>query len=209
MSEPPSPEIVRNDSADRQGADRLLDTLERIAAAADKGDVTLGDIACRLEERGFGPILTLLGALIALPTGAIPGLPAVVGLVLILFALQLLIGRHVPWLPRRLDEMTLSHDLLARSISRARPTAARLGRMTRPHLRFLATNPLAKRAIALVLLINGLILIPIGFIPFLPIVMGVNLICFGIGLTAHDGRAILLGAAFFLLAGAGLAWHLI
>ena len=167
--------------------------------------MTLGELAGRLEDRGFGPILMMLGALVALPTGAIPGMPALVGLVLVLFSVQILIGRRVPWMPRRLAEVSVSRRLLESSLARARPAAKRLGRIARPRLIFLATNKLAQRAIALAVLATALIMIPIGFIPFLPLALGVNVVFFGIGMTTHDGRAILLGyAAFALAAGAAI-----
>jgi len=149
----------------------------------------------------------VLGALVALPTGAIPGLPALVGVVLILFAAQILIGRRVPWMPRRLARVRISRRLLDYSLARARPAAVRLGRIARPRLSFLATNPLALRTVALAMLATALIMIPVGFIPFLPLALGVNIVLFGIGLTAHDGRAILLGYAAFVLAAGAAAFN--
>src|SRR5256885_12003215 len=62
--------------------------------------VTVGEVADRVAQRGFGLIMIVL----ALPT-MIPVLPpgsaALIGLLYILLAAQMLIGQQRPWLPGR------------------------------------------------------------------------------------------------------------
>src|SRR2546430_3512509 len=72
--------------------------------------VTVGEVADRVAQRGFGLIMIVL----ALPT-MIPVLPpgsaALIGLLYILLAAQMLIGQQRPWLPGRRCNIPLSYRM--------------------------------------------------------------------------------------------------
>lgn len=173
---------------------RILDTLD---AKAGTEDLTLGGLVAELGARGFGPLFVLLGGLVALPTGAIPGVPAVVGLSLILLAGQLMLGWRTPWLPRRLRERPIGREALHGALRRSRPLAARLGKVLRERLVFMAAGPVALRVAAAAVMLAGALMIPIGFIPLLPLLLGVPVLAIGLGLMARDGLFVCFGLGAF------------
>lgn len=176
----------------------VYQTLETVAETAGGETVTLGHLVAALGARGFGPLVVMLAALIILPTGAIPGVPALVGAALILLAAQLMIGWRIPWLPERLARKQLDREKLLHALEKARPVALRLGRVVHPRAKWLASGPVALRAAGSALILGGIILIPIGFIPFLPLLVGFPVLAIGLGLLARDGLFMVLGFAAFL-----------
>ena len=175
----------------------LFETLEAAVEAANDHEVTLGALNQAMHERGFGPILMLLSAIVMLPTGIIPGVPALVGLVILAFAAQLLVGFDQPWIPNRLRRMSIDGARLRASIHKARPYVEKLSRVVRPRLSFLASGPIALRVMSLALACASAVMIVIGFIPFLPFVLGLVTLCFGIALTVRDGIFALVGYGTF------------
>ncbi len=175
----------------------LFETLETVVEAANDHEVTLGALNEAMHERGFGPILMLLSALVMLPTGIIPGIPALVGLVILAFAAQLLVGFDRPWIPRRLQAMSISGAKMRASIRSARPYVMKLSRVVRPRLSWLASGPIALRVMSLALASASVVMIVIGFIPFLPFMLGLVTLSFGIALTVRDGVFALVGYGAF------------
>ncbi len=175
----------------------LFETLEAAVEAANNHEVTIGALNQAMHERGFGPILMLLSAIVMLPTGIIPGVPAIVGLVILAFAGQLLLGFDRPWIPRRLREMSIDGAKLRASSHKARPYVIKLSRVVRPRLSWLASGPIALRVMSLALASASAVMVVIGFIPFLPFVLGLVTLSFGIALTVRDGVFALVGYGAF------------
>src|SRR5215471_18610219 len=84
-----------------------------IEALKEDREVTIGDIVDQIADRGFGFLLIIL----ALPT-LIPILPpgsaALIGLVYMLLAFQILCGAQRPWLPRRVRSYRLSRQAIVK-----------------------------------------------------------------------------------------------
>jgi hypothetical protein len=175
----------------------LYETLEELVRATEGDTLTFGDLVRALGARGFGPIFLLLAVLVMLPTGAIPGIPALVGAVLVLLSGQLMIGWTTPWLPRRVLEMEISRERMRAGLEKARPAALRLGRVLHARLEFLASGPLALRAAAAAVTAAGLVMIPLGFIPLMPFFLGLPVLAIGLGLMARDGLFVSAGFAAF------------
>lgn len=185
--------------------DPLDATLARVAREAQGETTTIGEILDGLQRRGFGPFIALLAVFVCTPIGAIPGLPAVVGAALILFAGQLLIGRRKPWFPERLRAFTVNTERLKSSISTMRPWAKWITRLLRPRLTWLADGVIPDTIIALAVLINAALMIIFGFIPLMPFFVGLPILLFGLGLTMRDGLVTGLG---YLIMGAAI-WFLL
>ncbi|MGH2349937.1 MAG: exopolysaccharide biosynthesis protein [bacterium] len=159
-------------------------------ALADE-EVTIGELADRVQRRGFGLAMIIL----ALPT-MIPVLPpgssALVGLLYILLALQMLWGLEQPWLPHRLRAYRLSLQAVRGLRHRGVPFLERIERYSRPRPLPLDER-LVTRAVALVMLILGVILfLPIPFLNTLP---AISVLVLGVGLLNRDSVFMLTGAA--------------
>ncbi len=180
--------------------DTLEGVLNQLQAADLDGDgaVSLREIFETFGTRSFGPVLLILGLIQALPTGGIPLMPDVIGLLTILLFGQMLIKPQRPWLPSRLMRMTIPQHLLDRSICRARPWIQRADRLFRKQLGFLHNNRPALAALCGAGVATGVLIIVMGFVPFAAAIPALSLICFGIGLTAEDGLPILLGYGIIL-----------
>ncbi|MBV0911453.1 exopolysaccharide biosynthesis protein [Rhodobacteraceae bacterium ASV31] len=172
-----------------------------MADAAREGDCTFGDLVDRIGSRGFGPLLIFCAAIVMLPTGAIPGVPALAGGAIIVIAVQLLVGSGRPWLPSRLRRLTLSERKLDAAIEKGRPAARFIGAFVSPRAGALASGPVSLRVAALALLMAGLLLIPLGFVPLVPFLMGVPVLVIGMAMTARDGAAMVVGLLLFILPG--------
>ena len=72
----------------------LTETLE-VLKEETKGDkISIGDIVEALNHRGFGPLLIGPSLLVVMPTGAIPGIPSLCALLIILIAAQIAFGKR-------------------------------------------------------------------------------------------------------------------
>ncbi len=170
--------------------------------------VTVGDLMAALRNRAFGLSLILFGLPNLLP---IPGLPILTGIVLVVLALQIVVGRDVPWLPDRIARATLPRAKLTAVMDRTLPLLASIEKVTKPRFG-LAAGPTARRAVGLAVLILAILLIvvPIPWIGSMP--QGLALCVFGLGLTERDG--VLVTAGFLLAAiataiGAGIGYTVI
>ena len=179
----------------------LLDTVEDVEHEAEEEgeDLTFGDLLDRIEERGYGPLIMFLSAFVILPTGMIPGVPAVIGIALLLIGGQMLIGRDHPWFPKFIKNFNVDGDKLDRALDKAKPWAEKLSFLLKERFCALATGTVANRAAALVVVLSALIMIPLGFIPGLPLVFGVNLLLLGLGITGRDGLVTLAGYIAFAI----------
>ncbi|MFN2306631.1 MAG: exopolysaccharide biosynthesis protein, partial [Paracoccaceae bacterium] len=71
----------------------LLDTIECVSDDAVGDTVKLGTMLDDVAERGYGPLVMFLSAFVILPTGMIPGVPAIIGLALLYVACPMVLGR--------------------------------------------------------------------------------------------------------------------
>lgn len=167
--------------------------------------ITIGDLLAALRNRAFGLSLILFGLPNLLP---IPGLPIITGLVLVLLALQIVVGRDVPWLPERIARTALPREKLTAVMNRTMPLLKKLETLTRPRFG-LAAGPTARRAVGVAVLVLAvlLILVPIPWIGSMP--QGLALCVFGLGLTERDGVLVVCGfllAAIATAIGAGIGY---
>ena len=152
--------------------------------------LTVGDIVAVLRDRAFAVLVVLLGLPNCLPMP--PPIPLVCGLLLVLVAVQIIVGRPAPWLPRSLPHRSIPRADVERAVLRAAPIFRRLERISRPRMTMLETA-IAVRVIGAVLLV-----LAIGIIFALPpivgqIPLGIAVCLLGLGLVERDGLVILGG----------------
>ena len=185
-----------------EARDTLLDTIDTVRKSTEGDSTSFGDIVESLENRGYGPLVMALSAFVILPTGIIPGVPAVVGLALVLVAAQMIAGRSHPWMPGWMRNFDLPDDKLRDAADRARPWAERLSTLLDRRFEALV----APRIAAACLILAGLIMVPLGFVPLLPLALGCAALLLGLALTVKDGAVAALGYLVFAV-GLWLAWR--
>lgn len=184
----------------------LEDMLDRIDKAAEgQEQVSLGDVYELIGNRSFGPLLLLPGLVTLAPiVGDIPGVPILMGAVVVLTASQLLIRRRHFWLPGWLLNRKVAASKLKKTVGWLRRPAGFVDRLLRPRLGVLVHGAGAY-AIALVSLAVALLTPAMEVVPFSANAAGLVLTAFGLALIARDGLIALIalivaGATFATLA---------
>ncbi len=160
--------------------DQLLATEKRI---------TIGEIVDRIDERGFGLLMLVLGLPMLIPILP-PGPSTLVGPLYSLLALRLIIGMDRPWLPGFVRRKALSARTLEGLRRRGVPVIQRIERFSRPRFRVL-NNPVIVRVAAVNVFLMGLVLLSPA--PFLNTLPALSVMCIGLGLLNDDGIFLLLG----------------
>jgi hypothetical protein len=129
----------------------------------------------------------------------IPGVSTVSGVVIGLVGLQMIVGRHAPWLPvghRR--QVAAARAALAAMVDRTVGWVAKLDRVARPRWTFL-TRGLGHVALgAMFVLLGGILALPLSWIGNFP--PGVALVVLSIGLLEEDGMLVAAGHAIGIVA---------
>ena len=152
----------------------------------------------RLGDRSFGVVLLLLALL-----GLLPGVSAVAGVLLMVPAFQMVLGRPGPAFPRRVAARRFDAERLARVARRVVPALRLLERFIRP--RWATPFGATKRAVGgVVLLLAASLLAPVPLSNVAP-ALAVALIAFAY--LEEDGAllAVALAVALVMLAVAALA----
>ena len=188
-----------------------LENILKTAADDTPGDkVSFGDLLELWEDRTFGPIFTLLGLLIVLPPlGAIPGLPLIIGMVLILFAFQMMVGSTHPWVPETIENLSVSKKKVRKAHEKSQGVLQELDAWVTDRLSWAISQP-ARQIAAGVVMMLGLTLIPLEMVPFAVAVPGLAITMIGLAIFARDGLLMLLAlglsaAAFGVVGTAMLA----
>lgn len=176
----------------------LEQLLDRIGeSASDKDEVSLDTIVEGVGRRSFGPLLLMAGVILASPLSGIPGMPTSMGVLVMLIALQLLIGRKGFWLPRWLLKRSVARDKLDKTLKWLRPPARFIDRFLRPRMPvFVQRSGIYVIGIVCVLIALGVPLMEV--VPFSASGAGIAIAIFGLSLVACDGLLALLG---FILTG--------
>lgn len=172
-------------NADIRSLEQLLARLREIDG--DHDPVRIEDILDRIGKRSFGAIILLAGLITLAPViGDIPGVPTLMALLVLLTAVQLLLGRAAFWLPRFLLDHSLSHKHFNRALDRLEKPCRFIDRLFHPRLEFL-TRGEGTVVIAVACVCVALVMPLLEFIPFSANLAGAALTAFGLALIARDG----------------------
>lgn len=164
----------------------LTEILTNIHEDIEGDEIRLGEVVRRFEGRGFGPLLLAPALIAILPTGAIPGVPTICAIFIILISGQILIGKHHPWLPKRIRQFSVSKLKFQKGFERVKPWTRRFDRLLSQRLEVL-TGEIGTRIVAMIAIILALLMIPLELIPAACAVPGISIGFFAVGLSAKDG----------------------
>ena len=169
--------------------------LNQLVSAAPGDEVTLDWILDQLHETAFGLFLLVLALPCCIPF--LYGIPQVVALPLMFVSAQILLGRKVPWLPKKLGERKVSCEGLQSLADRAGPWLRRIETVSRPRLGVLTRAPIDRIVGLALVLFSASILVPL---PGTNTVPGFAVVVVSMGLLQRDGILVLVGSAL------GTAW---
>lgn len=180
----------------------LLDCIR--TAAGDTDRVSLGVIVAAVGSRAFGPLLALVGIILASPLSGIPGMPTTMGLFVLLIAVQLLVRRKRFWLPRWLLSRSVARVNLDKALNWLWYPATFIDRRSKQRLVFFIRG-VGNYIVSTICIVIAVCLPLMEIIPFSATSAGVILTIFGLSLIAHDGvmaliALMLTGIVFIFIA---------
>jgi hypothetical protein len=171
-------------------AQRSSDLLAKLARWPEPR-LHVRDIIRILGDRAYALLVLLLGLPNCLPMP--PPIPLICGIMLAGVAVQLIIARPQPWLPRFLMERSIGIGVVDAASRRILPWLARIEGFSRPRIIVLQEKA-AIRLVGVVLLAFALgLLVAAPIIGQIPIGLGVCLI--GLALVERDGVLLIAGFA--------------
>jgi hypothetical protein len=156
-------------------------------------DIALSELIEIFGARAFGAITLVFAVACALPLP--PGSSTVLGAPLVLLTPQIALGRHSPWLPRRMRAHKVGADSLNHVCRRLIPWLQRIEKVSKPRLGALF-SPVGLQAM-------GAICAALSIVLILPIPLG-NLLpaaavaAFSLAFILRDGVLALAGFALAL-----------
>lgn len=174
---------------------QLLDQIGR--ASNEHRYVTLGQVVDSVGRRSFGPLLSVVGLILASPLSIIPGLPTTMGVFVLLLSIQLLAVRQELWLPAWLKRRSLASEDVDKALLRMRPVARFVDRWLKRRLAVLVQGP-TEYLIAALCLGIALCMPLMEVVPMSASSAGVVFTAFGLALLYHDGLLALIALLFFV-----------
>jgi hypothetical protein len=155
----------------------------------DSEKVSVAQIIDALDSRSFGlaVLLFALPSVVPMP----PGVPTVVGIILLIVSVQMAFGREDLWLPGILAKREFDRKSLVGAFEGLAPKLGLIEKVMKPRLLFM-TGRVGSIFIGIIVLVMAVVLI-------LPLPPGGNfppaLACavLGLGLAQRDGALILIG----------------
>jgi hypothetical protein len=177
--------------------------LGELARDAPVDGVTLAWVVAHLRERSFGIVMLLVAVI-----GLVPGTSLFVGVLLAVPAVQMMLGREEPVLPRRIAARRVATARFVRLLAHAIPVFARLETFVRP--RWTTPFGVTRRVVGTVVLLLGLTLLaPIPFSQYPPVLV-IMLLAFAY--LEEDGVLLAIGmvaAALSLAVTAAAVWGMV
>jgi hypothetical protein len=169
--------------------------------------LTLEDILQQTAERGFGLVIALLVLPFLLPVP--PGLTGFSGGACIILSSQMALGRHTPWLPKKLRQIPFPKALSQALLKNIHRITALLEKITRTRLRQIATHPWIWRINGLV--ITWLAILLIAPIPFTNPIPTIGILLLVVAMLEADGLLMCFAyglSTVITIACAGIAYML-
>lgn len=187
----------------------LEEMLEHVAdLAKDEQQVSMGQMVESIGDRSFGPLLLIIGMTLFSPLSGVPGMSAFAGLVVLLIALQMLLGRKHFWLPSFILKRSVAQAKLTKAIDWVKPGARRIDCLIKPRLNFML-HPTSTYLIALLCVLIGTALPFMELVPFSSSIVGLALAILGLALVARDGLLVLIALSVIGAAGSLAVIHLL
>lgn len=181
-------------SAGRPAPETLGALLEAMRPGNGDTRVTVADVLSRVGSRSFPAVILVPAIILVSPISGIPGTPTLGALVIILIAVQALLGRRQLWLPGFLRRRSVSAERMCKAIDWLAKPAGWMDRHSHGRLRLLTSGPMRLFAYAAVVVVAA----SWPFLELLPFVTSfgagaVAMVMFG--MMTRDGAYVVAGYA--------------
>lgn len=184
----------------------LTELLQRLRTETEGIDqVSVADILNAVGERSFGPIVLIAGITTLAPLiGDIPGVPTLLGLVVLLTLGQLIFHRRSIWIPGKLARRNIGRQKLIKGLDWMDKPARFVDRWTKRRMAWLVRGP-GQYLMAILCMLVAAAMPLMEVVPFSANGGGLALTAFGLAIVARDGLLALLA----ILATGGTAWFIL
>jgi len=184
----------------------LTELLERLRSkTAGQVQVSVSDVLEAVGERSFGPLVLIAGVITLAPLiGDIPGVPTLLGLMVLLTLGQLVFQRHSIWVPAKLARRNIEREKLAKGLDWMEKPARFMDRWTKQRLLWLVRGT-GQYVIAIMCMSVAIAMPLMEVIPFSANGAGLALMAFGLAIVARDGLLALVA----IVATAGTTWFIL
>lgn len=190
---------MQRNTNDATNMQQLLEQIRE--SSTESGQVTVNAILNSVGERSFGPVVLLAGLITIAPLiGDIPGVPTILGMVVVLTLGQLLFRRHSIWLPSWIAVRSVPRDKLLKGLDWLQKPARFLDRWTGPRMTSLVEGP-GLYVMALICMAVALAMPLMEVVPFSANGAGAALMAFGLAIVARDGVLAILATSLTLVTG--------
>ena len=148
--------------------------------------VTIERMLRVLNNRGFGAILMIPCLIELFPTGAIPGIPSLCATFIILFAVQIALGRRYPWMPNKVEDKIFSVEKINKGLNKFFPVARWIDRQSRKRWKFLITHT-SERFSAFLIIGLACCIYPLELIPFASSIPSATILLYAVSFITKDG----------------------
>jgi hypothetical protein len=175
----------------------LSDVLETLEASVDGDEVSVDHIVDMLGRSSFAGLMLAFSLVSTSPASAIPGVTALVALLVFILVAQMLAGRESVWLPRFITKRTLSRAKLCKGISWLQKPVGFVERFLSPRLTWLFHRPW--RWVPLLLVMALTLFMPVmEIIPTSGSIASAVIALFAASLLTRDGVLTLISLALLL-----------
>lgn len=164
--------------------------------------VSVEDMVAVLGRRSYGPFLLLPGLIGVTPLSGIPMVPAILAVIVAVFAIQIVLGRSHLWLPDILGRRSFDGATVADVMGRIAPIAEKLDRWFYGRLPDL-TGRGGVRVAAVICVVLAVCVPFFEMVPFAGIAPMGAIAAFGLAILVRDGMLMLAATILTVAALAG------
>ena len=192
------------------GPESLEDVLDQLeTCAADGNETSVGDVTQATGTRGFAPLILIAGLIMLAPgIGDIPGVPTMMGMIVILVVVQMLMGRRHIWLPGWLSRRSVRNDRLRKTVGWLRKPARLVDRWLRPRYVW-AVRHGGFVVVAVACIVVAMATPIMEVVPFSANLAGIVITAFGLAMLASDGLVALVAVAVAVGTGVLLTYNFV
>jgi hypothetical protein len=169
----------------------LSEVLDQLDASIEGDSVSVEQILEALGDRSFASVLLIFPLIAVSPASAIPGVTAIVAVIVFMLVGQMILGRKHVWLPAFIRRRRISSAALRKGTGWLRKPVAFVERGLKARLTFLIHRPWLYLPLGLVLLLT-LFMPFMEFVPTSGSIASAIIALFAAGLLTRDGAVVLL-----------------
>jgi hypothetical protein len=177
--------------------------LKNVKTEQVKDNINIGDLLKSLNQGGFAFVNMVCAIILMIPTP--PPIAIVMGLAVMFFSYQMMVGYESVWMPKYITTKSIPRHYFAIAIDKSLIYLYKIEKFTHRRLVFLTTDNVNRVSGLIMFVLAAITLSPLLFANTIPGI-AIVLICFGI--LNKDGLVVVLGYMIGII-GAFVAYYMV